>query len=206
MNRFWIMLWIFPLFLSCQSLPKEQGLVKLEGHPVEFSVNGAFKEMIHNAQQPELTLGTVYFDFDEANLSDHSKKTLDSIVPEIGIRQGPVIVEGHADHVNTDAYNQKLGYARALIVADYLKSAGVWEERLYVRSFGENRPTTTNWSDEGRMMNRRVVIKIYPQGEGMSGTDAERAIKAMQSTEKKSADGNQAELMLNIGESSGGGE
>ncbi|RJP33495.1 MAG: OmpA family protein [Candidatus Omnitrophota bacterium] len=199
MNRFLIGLLMFSCFLNCQS-STERGLIRLEGAPVEASVRAPFEQMIENARQPDLVLGAVYFDFDDSRLTDESKGILDRISHVINERSGKVIVEGHADHVNTDSFNKRLGYKRAFEVAQYLKSAGVWDERLMIRSHGENRPIATNWSDEGRAENRRVVIKIFAQGEGMSGTDASRVMKAKQTSQKEAGKSAKSQLMLSVDE------
>ncbi|HXK92816.1 MAG TPA: OmpA family protein, partial [bacterium] len=121
------------------------------------------------------------------SLTPEAKAALDWIAQDIAQREGLVIVEGHADHFNTDEYNLRLGYRRALNVADYLKSAGVWDERLVIRSFGEARPVATNWIDSERAKNRQVVIKMFAQGDGMSSKEAMRAYqKTLQ--EKKSTE------------------
>ena len=150
-------------------------------------VQAPFDAMAQNAAQPETVLGSVKFLYDKDFLTPDAKTALDWIAQDIAQRDGLVVVEGHADHFNTDPYNLRLGYKRALNVADYLKSAGVWDERLVIRSFGEARPAATNWIDSERAKNRQVVIKMFDQGDGMT---AKEGVRAYQKTlqEKKTSD------------------
>lgn len=165
-------------------LPGCQGLMKTgtgpdRETPFGESVRAPFDEMIANAQPAEQILGSVYFDFDDASLSEEAKYELDLVATMVSHRPGLVIVEGHADHVNTERYNTVLGYKRALAVADYLKSAGVWDERLVIQSFGEGRPVASNWIEHGRTQNRRVVIKLLSPRQAMSAQEAKRAYSNM---------------------------
>lgn len=140
-------------------------------------VTGMFDAMIVKENMEAQVLGSIYFTFDEAELREASKLQLDRMAQQLKRVSGPVLVLGHTDHVNTDRYNLRLGYQRALAVAQYLRSAGVWEERLVIRGFGETRPTDSNWRESGRKLNRRVDVKILAQGDSISGPEAQKAYK-----------------------------
>jgi outer membrane protein OmpA-like peptidoglycan-associated protein len=161
---------VFLICLGCQTTSTKTS--SRPGPAFGETVRAPFNQMVMNARPSEQVLGSVYFDFDDAHLSDGAKYELDLVAAILSQQPGLVIVEGHADHVNTERYNVPLGYRRALAVAEYLKSAGVWDERLVVQSFGENRPLATNWSEQGRAQNRRAVIKLIAPGLGMSGQEA----------------------------------
>ncbi len=180
MNYCVVFLSIIVLFSSCATTPPADQAARAA------VVEKPFDDMIANAHPPEVELGIIEFAYDKAYLTDTAKSILDQIAREVSDRSGLVIIEGHADHNNTDEYNIKLGYKRALTAADYLRSAGVWDERLVIRSFGEARPAASNWSDEGRAVNRRVVVKMFDQGEGMDGKKGSAAYSRMISGEKKS--------------------
>jgi outer membrane protein OmpA-like peptidoglycan-associated protein len=69
-------------------------------------------------------------------------------------------VEGHADWVGTEAYNEKLGLARAEAVKKHLaEQHQIPVEKIDVVSYGESQPVAPNDTTEGRAQNRRVVIK-----------------------------------------------
>jgi len=171
-SRICLIVTIFTI-MGCQSTEK-YGLFRPANDPLGAEVNQSFQNMIDGAWRGENVIGEVYFEYDKDDLTPATKQRLQEMVQVINLRTGQVIIAGHADHHNTNEYNKKLGYLRAIQVADYLKSAGVWDERMVIRSFGENRPTASNWNDPGQAKNRRVVISMFDQGEGMSGDEAIR--------------------------------
>ena len=75
-----------------------------------------------------------------------------------------VRVEGYTDNVpiRTSAFysNWELSAARAGSVVRVLASQGIDPRRLAVVGYGEQRPTQSNATPEGRNANRRVVIVI----------------------------------------------
>jgi len=160
------------LLAACTTSPETAGNGP---DPFGQTVRAPFREMIANVSQTRRTIGAVYFQFDDASLSESNKKQLDSFAAQLANTPGIVLVEGHTDHVNSDKYNQRLGFDRALVVADYLRSAGVWEERLKIRTYGETRPAESNWSEAGRAENRRVTIRLVNGGFGMTGKEAVKA-------------------------------
>jgi len=74
-------------------------------------------------------------------------------------------VEGHTDSVGTEAYNMDLSFRRANSVRDLLVQRGVNISRIQPVGFGETMPVATNATEAGRQLNRRVEIKIAPQGQ-----------------------------------------
>lgn len=165
----------------------DKNLTRPADEPVGVVMSAPFHDMIAGAAQPDPVVGQVYFDFDQASLTPAARRQLDEIAQEVNRRQGLVIVEGHADHVNTDAYNKRLSVQRAMAVAEYLRSAGVWDARIAVHGFGETRPAASNWTDAGRVRNRGVVIKMFAQGEGMAGIEAGKVYQRMLTAKTKTA-------------------
>jgi len=68
------------------------------------------------------------------------------------------LIEGHTDSIGSDAYNLKLSDRRAKAVYDYLTSRGVDPARLSSIGHGESKPIADNATDEGRQLNRRVML------------------------------------------------
>jgi OOP family OmpA-OmpF porin len=105
--------------------------------------------------------GTVLFGFASAELP--SELPLLDQVAEL-LRKMPqgaaVIIEGHTDAEGTDTFNRVLSLRRAQAVQRHLVSQGVPRVRLSVRGFGANWPASTNTSEEGRQLNRRVEIFV----------------------------------------------
>ena len=101
----------------------------------------------------------VYFDFDKSTLKPEGKAKLDDAVAILN-RYSDVRVEiqGHADSIGTNVYNQGLSERRSKAVYDYLVSKGITASRMTTRGFGEERPVADNGTRSGRALNRRVVI------------------------------------------------
>lgn len=72
-----------------------------------------------------------------------------------------VRVEGHTDNVGTDDYNLMLSEKRAKEVSAYLAAKGLKSDRIKSAWYGESQPKSTNDTDEGKSMNRRVEFAIY---------------------------------------------
>ena len=69
-------------------------------------------------------------------------------------------VTGYTDNIGTPEYNMQLGQERALSVQNYLIGMGINANRIHIKSKGENDPAACNSTEEGRMQNRRAVIKF----------------------------------------------
>ncbi len=73
-----------------------------------------------------------------------------------------VQVVGHTDNTGNASYNQDLSQRRAASVVQSLSAYGVSPSRLRAIGRGENDPTASNLTSEGRALNRRVNIVIIP--------------------------------------------
>jgi outer membrane protein OmpA-like peptidoglycan-associated protein len=60
--------------------------------------------------------------------------------------------------MGTDAYNLALSDRRAKSVFDYLASRGISPSRLQSVGKGESQPVADNATDQGRALNRRVML------------------------------------------------
>jgi OOP family OmpA-OmpF porin len=102
----------------------------------------------------------VKFSTNSAELLPESVTVLDRAIatlkryPELNIE-----VAGYTDSRGADAYNQKLSARRAATVAKYLEDGGV-TNKLASRGYGEREPIASNDTDEGRLQNRRVVLRV----------------------------------------------
>ena len=103
----------------------------------------------------------VYFDTDEAALSDEARDQLARNASFM--RQYPgylFTLEGHADERNTNEYNLALGNRRANAARDYLGSLGIDAGRLRTISYGEERPFCTMSAESCWWQNRRAHFVI----------------------------------------------
>ncbi len=83
----------------------------------------------------------IFYDFDKATLRPESKEALDEMAqilrdnPNVTIEMG-----AHTDRKGTEEYNINLSNRRAKSVVDYLIEAGIPEERLSWKGYGESVP------------------------------------------------------------------
>ena len=99
----------------------------------------------------------------KALLSDEAKVEIDELVNQIQAQTAPVYIEieGHTDAQGSEDYNHKLGLDRAEAVKSYLyQEHNIPLHKMNVISYGESKPLAPNNTRDGRMQNRRVVIKV----------------------------------------------
>jgi outer membrane protein OmpA-like peptidoglycan-associated protein/Tol biopolymer transport system component len=110
-------------------------------------------------------LRNVYFDFDQAELSERSNHELDMLQKMMAENDKLIIeVSGHADFLGEDDYNDQLSKARAEKVVSYLTSKGIDKSRLRAQGYGERKPVKgTDDTEEGRSLNRRTEFMIMAQ-------------------------------------------
>ncbi|KAF0197366.1 MAG: OmpA/MotB domain-containing protein [Bacteroidetes bacterium] len=103
----------------------------------------------------------VLFGFDQSNLSDNAKSSLNKLVTVLHYYPDTDIeVQGHTDSKGTTSYNKTLSEQRAYAVSGYLSSNDIAYNRLQIRGFGESSPKYSNESESGRSENRRVEFLI----------------------------------------------
>ena len=103
----------------------------------------------------------VHFAFDSAELTSKDKHILQTL-PEKLKKCPEVIIHitGYTDDIGTPEYNMQLGHDRAAAVQTYLMGMGINANRILIKSKGEKDPAACNSTEEGRMQNRRAVIKF----------------------------------------------
>ena len=102
-----------------------------------------------------------------STLSNSFFQVMDSVVLVIQEFDKTIIVSaGHTDSQGSESSNQALSERRANAVADYLRQKGVVEARIETIGFGEMQPVADNGTAEGRALNRRVEISLFPITEG----------------------------------------
>lgn len=104
------------------------------------------------------------FGFDSAELSDDAKAVLDERISKYkgrGELTSNVKVIGHTCSIGTEDYNQKLSERRARAVAEYLEQhTNIQDDQIDAIGMGESEPKASNDTEEGRAINRRVVILL----------------------------------------------
>jgi len=111
---------------------------------------------------------TVFFDLDKATIKKAEQKKIDEVAAYLkssGASANKMLVEGHCDERGTEEYNRALGERRALAVREYLVRAGVGSDRVFTRSYGEDRPADSGHDEAAWAKNRRgefIVLKPKP--------------------------------------------
>jgi len=103
----------------------------------------------------------IHFDVNADLPLPESKGALDELAQ--ALKDDPavrVLIEGHTDSTNTDAYNLDLSQRRAKSVVDALTKAGIDGGRLEAKGFGRTKPVADNATAQGRALNRRVEVSV----------------------------------------------
>lgn len=112
-------------------------------------------------KEAKVSLNNIFFDFDKFTLKKESYPELDRLTKLI--KENPkykIKIEGHTDNIGSESYNLELSRKRAESVRNYLVSKGVSIKRFSLLSFGSSMPIASNDTEEGRAMNRRVVVSF----------------------------------------------
>jgi outer membrane protein OmpA-like peptidoglycan-associated protein len=115
-----------------------------------------------------VNLPDVLFEFAKATLTSEAHRKAHDIAEVLNgtARRRSVAVEGHADAIGSQAFNQRLSERRVKAVALALEHHGVNRQRLTTKGFGERYPVTPNTNPDGtdnprgRAKNRRVEVII----------------------------------------------
>jgi outer membrane protein OmpA-like peptidoglycan-associated protein len=110
--------------------------------------------------QGKIALYGILFDTGKSDIKPESEKTISSVAAYL--KENPevnVYIVGHTDNVGEYAMNQNLSKSRGEAVKNYLVSKyGISATRLAGDGVGSVCPVTSNDTEEGRTLNRRVEI------------------------------------------------
>lgn len=108
---------------------------------------------------------SVLFDTDKYHLKHNAQEALDELVDMLNkIPQAEIHISGHTDSDASTAYNIILGQNRAQSVKEYIQSQ-VNPSNKYtyqLKSYGKSKPVATNQTEEGKSLNRRVELLVFP--------------------------------------------
>ncbi len=108
-----------------------------------------------------IVLENIYFDFDSDVIRPKSFPELDRMSEML--LDNPdlhMTIDGHTCNMGSDEYNQNLSERRAGAIARYFMEKGVLSTCLDYHGYGESRPITSNATEAGREMNRRVEFEL----------------------------------------------
>ncbi len=109
----------------------------------------------------------VNFEFDSSILSDGYPSLLRLADLLSSNSDYKVELIGHTDFRGSDAYNEGLGRRRAETVKAFLLKYGASDAQISIVTRGEEDPKVGNETDEGRFMNRRVVMTVRDGNGGL---------------------------------------
>ncbi|SFX96323.1 OmpA family protein [Cytophaga hutchinsonii] len=108
-----------------------------------------------------IRLNNLFFDTGKSDLRKESYAELNRTVELMKLYLTMTIeISGHTDNVGGDAENQTLSENRAKAVVNYLVSHGIDASRVQSKGYGKTKPVSTNDTDHGRQLNRRVDFTI----------------------------------------------
>jgi len=103
----------------------------------------------------------IYFGFDRSDLTAEARTALEAKFAILSANPAMrIMIEGHTDDLGSDEYNLALGQRRAAAAKRFLVQREVNEDRIEIASFGEERPSCTDATDECRGRNRRDEFRI----------------------------------------------
>lgn len=114
----------------------------------------------------------VYFGFNQHSLTDETKSLVQEELARRGERSDWTLsIEGHADQLGPEPYNQALGLQRAESIKQFLLGLGVPEQAIRVTSMGETAPVCHETDEECYHKNRRAHV-LWSKGKLVTQTSS----------------------------------
>ncbi|PYF75653.1 OmpA family protein [Pedobacter nutrimenti] len=112
-------------------------------------------------EKPNFNFNNVQFEFNSDVLKTASFSILDQAAAEMKKDTSiNFVLNGNSSAEGTVEHNMSLSVDRANAVKSYLVNAGISASRLSIKGFGATRPLTSNDTEAGRQLNRRVEVKV----------------------------------------------
>ncbi|MEL6594018.1 MAG: carboxypeptidase regulatory-like domain-containing protein, partial [Bacteroidota bacterium] len=116
----------------------------------------------------KIVLENIYYDVDKATLRDESIEELNRLLKVMEDNPDLVVeISGHTDSDGSDEHNETLSQNRAQSVVSFLQKAGVYDQRMVAKGYGEHSPIAPNDNATNKQLNRRTefkVLKIEEEG------------------------------------------
>lgn len=113
------------------------------------------------APPPPVKTFVVFFDFDRSDLNDAARVTIADAVRSA--RQNNfvhVMINGHADTMGSNAYNQKLSDRRAIAVKEQMMDLGMSANDIFTAGRSFSQPLVPTGPNVREPQNRRAVIDL----------------------------------------------
>ena len=123
-------------------------------------------------------LENIYYDFDEWEIRDDAKSSLDSLVRLMQIYPVSIELGSHTDCRGTEGYNRELSQKRAESAIAYIISKGIETDRITAKGYGETKLINNCacrmgviCTESEHQENRRTEFRIIDQGKDPSLPD-----------------------------------
>lgn len=125
-----------------------------------YDESSALKESEKGLTIPD-SFEDIFFGYDSYEIKAESVSTLESLTLWMkDNKEKKIIIEGHCDDRGTNEYNLALGEKRALAIKDYMVFSGIFNERIEVISYGEEKPLCREKTETCYQKNRRGHIVL----------------------------------------------
>jgi outer membrane protein OmpA-like peptidoglycan-associated protein len=141
--------------------PVEQKTEPVEEKQPEPAPKPEKPEPAAPVEKPDYDFRNVQFEFDSGVLKTASFEVLDQVAKEM--KKNPAVkfvLNGHSSIEGSAEHNMSLSVDRANSVKSYLVNAGISGANLTIKGFGATQPKTSNSTEEGRAINRRVEFEL----------------------------------------------
>ena len=120
-----------------------------------------FENKITKTNYESVNLPNVQFKTNDVELLEGSYKDIDALIEYLKKNnQIEAEIMGHTDNVGDPNSNIDLSQRRAEKIRDYMVSKGISGAKVKAIGKGDTEPKTSNETAEGRMLNRRVEVKL----------------------------------------------
>ncbi len=108
-----------------------------------------------------VTLNNILFEQGKADLKNDARTELEKLVKFLIVNPDAEIeLSGHTSSEVEREYNRSLSYKRVKSCKDYIVAKGIAEDRIIAIGFGPDRPMLPNTTEENRIKNRRVEMRL----------------------------------------------
>ena len=101
----------------------------------------------------------VLFGKDDEKIDESYKNLLNALATQYKNYGGKILLTGHADNEGGEG-NEELSCSRANNISAYLQNNGVDVNKITINCKGETMPAYDNTNEKGKILNRRVELKI----------------------------------------------
>lgn len=136
---------------------------------LKLEIPGATIERVGEGITVTFASGLLY-DFDSDGIRAEAGTNLQNLAASL--RKYPntsLIIVGHTDALGATTYNQDLSLRRANAAMYYLGRYGVDANRVSSTGRGELEPVSSNGTEAGRQMNRRIEVAIFANANARAG-------------------------------------